>query len=1079
MSSHNTIPTFSIGDGKVTTEVGKTSGSNSIAIQKDGKILAAGYTINSSGISEFALTRYNSNGNLDSTFNTDGVVTTQFDERSSGQSVAIQSDGKILVAGGSGGYFALARYNLNGTLDTSFGGDGIVTTRVYSPYASATCVKVQSDGKILVSGFDNNETTLTRYNSDGSLDTTFDTDGILTNHLGLGGSSVANSIEIQTDGKILVTGYATNASNNPEFILTRYNINGSLDTTFDTDGIVTTAIGTDSRGQSVTIQTDGKIIVAGSGDRKFALTRYNNDGSLDNTFDADGIVTTPVGSSYSGGESVAVQSDGKILVAGNSRIGINTQPEFALTRYNNDGSLDTTFGIDGIVMTHVSNNYIGALNVAIQADGKIVVTGGDTSAFTLIRYNTNGNLDISFDSINTLTDAVVATNPNTAVLISQSVGVIDAELYAQDNYNNSQLLLQRHITANIDDIFIANYPISFTNGVLSYLGTSIGVVTQSNGKLNIIFNNNATQDVVNKTLRSLMYINVGNNASEKVALDWTFSDGNTGSQGSGGVGSVTGTTIVNITDLTPPSALKFSPASYSTNVALNSDIVLTFSEVIQLGTGNIILKNSIGTVIATYNAENSQNLNITGNTLTINPSSDLAFSTRYFVEIATGSVKDLSGNSYLGTSAYEFTTTALNNPPTGSITITGNPIQGKTLTTSGSINDIDGMGTLTGQWFRDGFAVTGATDVLYTLTQADVGKSISATAYYTDGLGKLESINSNEVKIANINDAPIGNVTISGTATQNQILTANNTLTDLDGLGAISYQWLSNNKEISNATQSTYKPTQSDVGNVISVKASYTDGFSTKESVTSTSTTKVGNVNDPVMGTLSISGLAAQGQTLTTVNTLADLDGLGTIKYQWLSNGAVISGATKSSYVLGASDAGKTISVKANYTDLLGTIESVTSLSTDAVISTKPSKGNDVLTGTAKNDTLSALAGNDILTGGLGADKLTGGLGADIFKYMSIDDSGTTTKTRDTITDFKHSEGDKIDLSAIDADSILPLDQVFKYIGTNPFGADARAQLRLDPKTGILYGSTNADNTPEFSILLSGVKSLVPEDFIL
>jgi hypothetical protein len=414
--------------------------------------------------------------------------------------------------------------------------------------------------------------------------------------------------------------------------------------------------------------------------------------------------------------------------------------------------------------------------------------------------------------------------------------------------------------------------------------------------------------------------------------------------------------------------------------------------------------------------------------------------------------------------------------PTGNVTISGTVQQNQTLTVTNTLVDINGLGLISYQWLSNSDMISNATQSNYTLTQTDVGKKITVKASYTDNAGTAESVTSVATSIVtNINDAPKGDVIITGTLTQNQTLTANNTLTDIDGLGSISYQWLSNNKEISNTSRSTYKPTQSDVGNVISVKASYTDGFGTKETVTSAATAKIQNVNDAPTGNVSISGLAAQGQTLKTVSTLADLDGLGTIKYQWLSSGLAIAGATKFSYVLGASDAGKTISVKASYTDLLGTIESVTSQITDAVISTKPSKGNDVLTGTAKNDTLSALAGNDILTGGLGADKLTGGLGADIFKYMSIDDSGTTTKTRDTITDFKHSEGDKIDLSAI----VLPSDQSFTYIGTIAFSNDATAQLRLDPKTGLLYGSTNADNIPEFSILLSGVKSLVPEDFIL
>jgi serralysin len=145
----------------------------------------------------------------------------------------------------------------------------------------------------------------------------------------------------------------------------------------------------------------------------------------------------------------------------------------------------------------------------------------------------------------------------------------------------------------------------------------------------------------------------------------------------------------------------------------------------------------------------------------------------------------------------------------------------------------------------------------------------------------------------------------------------------------------------------------------------------------------------------------------------------------------------------------------------------------------KCGSGNDKIIGNNLANELAGGNGADKLTSLAGNDTLLGGLGADIFKYVSTDDSGVAVKTRDTITDFKHSESDKIDLSAIDANSSLPNDQSFTYIETKIFSKDATAQLRLDPKTGILYGSTNADNTPEFSILLSGVKSLVPEGFVL
>jgi len=235
--------------------------------------------------------------------------------------------------------------------------------------------------------------------------------------------------------------------------------------------------------------------------------------------------------------------------------------------------------------------------------------------------------------------------------------------------------------------------------------------------------------------------------------------------------------------------------------------------------------------------------------------------------------------------------------------------------------------------------------------------------------------------------------------------------------------------------------------------------------------------NNVAIGTVIIKGLSTWGITLSITNTIKDIDGLDTFSYKWQNDNGSLS--TNATYTLTETDVGTKVWVTVSYNDKKGNLEEVKSNLIDVTISTKASAVNDILTGTDREDKLSSLAGNDTLLGGFGADKLTGGLGADIFKYTSIDDSGVAVKTRDTITDFKHSESDKIDLSAIDANSTLPSDQSFTFIGTNPFGADATAQLRLDPKTGILYGSTNADNTPEFSILLSGVKSLVPEDFVL
>jgi Ca2+-binding RTX toxin-like protein len=152
----------------------------------------------------------------------------------------------------------------------------------------------------------------------------------------------------------------------------------------------------------------------------------------------------------------------------------------------------------------------------------------------------------------------------------------------------------------------------------------------------------------------------------------------------------------------------------------------------------------------------------------------------------------------------------------------------------------------------------------------------------------------------------------------------------------------------------------------------------------------------------------------------------------------------------------------------------------DTVLSIKASAGKDFLLGTVKGDKLSSLDGDDTLVGGLGRDTLKGGTGADLFKFNLIDETGITSKTRDTISDFKRNEGDRIDLSSIDASDTLTGNQAFTFIGNNvPFGFNATGQLRFDVKARVLYGSTDADTAPEFSILLSGVSDLVPKDFIL
>jgi len=236
-----------------------------------------------------------------------------------------------------------------GDLDTSFDGDGLVTTSVSGTGDKGRAVAIQSDGKILVAGEDGNKNiTVVRYNSDGSLDTTFDGDGIVTTTIS--GNDKGNGIAIQADGKILVAGSTRDAGGNDNFLLLRYNPNGGLDTTFDGDGIAFTSLGTaKDQAWDVAIQSDGKIIVVGKADVDIGVVRFNTNGSLDTTFDGDGIAVTDLGSGKDEARAVALQSDGKIVVGG------NTDVDFALVRYNANGSLDTGFGTGGSVVTDLGS----------------------------------------------------------------------------------------------------------------------------------------------------------------------------------------------------------------------------------------------------------------------------------------------------------------------------------------------------------------------------------------------------------------------------------------------------------------------------------------------------------------------------------------------------------------------------------------------------------------------------------------------------------------------------------------------------------------------------------------------------
>jgi uncharacterized delta-60 repeat protein len=386
------------GTGGITvTAIGTSSQANATVIQPDGKIVVAG-TSSGNPDSGFALARYNTNGMLDSTFDTDGKVFTTIGSTGRSYAVALQLDGKIVAAGfagnGTNNDFAIARYNTDGTLDSTFDNDGIVIVPIGSGRDEAYAVAVQTNGRIVVAGQSNNGTNdqiaLVRLNTDGSLDTSFDGDGIVTTPV-TSSSEYAFAMRIQADGKIITGGVSGNP--NVNFLIARYNTTGSLDISFGDGGKVFTDFGGNDFATALALSPNGRIVAAGftnaNSTNDFAVARYNANGSLDTSFDGDGKAVTVDASSRDEAYAVAVQPNGSILVGGSSTV--NGNQDFALVRFNFDGSLDTAFGTNGKVTTNLGNMEDVIRALAIQRDGFAVAAGytqisGQTYNFAVARY---------------------------------------------------------------------------------------------------------------------------------------------------------------------------------------------------------------------------------------------------------------------------------------------------------------------------------------------------------------------------------------------------------------------------------------------------------------------------------------------------------------------------------------------------------------------------------------------------------------------------------------------------------------------------------------------------------------------
>jgi uncharacterized delta-60 repeat protein len=345
---------------------------NDVVVQADGKIVIVG----AKG-GNFALTRYTTSGRLDRAFDGDGRVTTDFGAADdSATAVTAQPDGKIVVAGASGGNFAVARYTANGALDQGFSDDGKHVTTFGSPDDSALAVLRQSDGKIVVAGRGVDGFAVARYTAAGAIDKGFGHSG----RVGLSGSPVTD-LMLQSDDKIVAVGA----------YVTRLTDDGAVDSTFDTGGLGDGGEGWRRLGG----QSDGRIVMAGASDCNFALVgRVDPTGGFDMAFSQNAGLPTGVAA-----VGLSVLTDDRTLVVsdGSNDGSCTAMPGITFERYLSDGSRDTSFGPGGAKVFDTSIWPAGAAgvpasNVAMAPDGKVVVVGRTYVA----RFTSSAEPDSSF-----------------------------------------------------------------------------------------------------------------------------------------------------------------------------------------------------------------------------------------------------------------------------------------------------------------------------------------------------------------------------------------------------------------------------------------------------------------------------------------------------------------------------------------------------------------------------------------------------------------------------------------------------------------------------------------------------------
>jgi uncharacterized delta-60 repeat protein len=389
-------------------------------------------------------------GDLDSLFAGGKVVKDLLGNDDYGFAVAVQADGKVLVGGRAGaavgGDFGLIRLNADGTPDSTLGNAGVVTLDMGSSFDSAYAILVQSDGKIILGGETSRSGTssdfaLARFNANGTLDTTFGTSGKVVTDFATKNDQLA-ALALTSDGHIVAAGWAT-VSGLPQIAVAEYNASGQLESAFGTGGKTYAALPNGySRGQAVAILGDGSVVVAGgassftTGETHFAAVKFSATGALDSTFGASGFAVASVGGDDETAHAVLVQTDGKLVLAGESYDSNTGGADFAVTRLSAVGAVDSSFGSSGVVRTDFAGDFDQATSAVLQSNGHIVVAGlvtvnGDMH-FGVECLNTDGTLDTSFGGTGMVTIAFRCSDAGNAIALDAQGRIVVAG-YSMDN----------------------------------------------------------------------------------------------------------------------------------------------------------------------------------------------------------------------------------------------------------------------------------------------------------------------------------------------------------------------------------------------------------------------------------------------------------------------------------------------------------------------------------------------------------------------------------------------------------------------------------------------------------------------